>query len=377
MKSQFILKLSLIILLIIISKRSISTEIKSIKFKENNISSYCIENSKHDTTLVFKANIGKYPKYYGLKNVLDSIEFSVNKMLQGDIPYKVFISVNKIPQETYSIKNEIFTYKIILKKCEEQNRYWKFGIAGAFYLADTLITPYNDKEPAQPRVRMLLSDNAQNWSSIGVERLSPSEISKEDINKYIIERNMHIDSKNSSNRTESSQNDAFTDGHIFFTCWSDFGIIKNKALVSTSLVEVEYPNVIYCYSFVYQDESIESSYSKKIKVLQNKTSNSLAVNKSNNNIEKSKVNEVRNNSSLDAKFTIKNCTHCKGTGTMKVCKRCFGRGNFHCYICKGRQYTSDGKVCLDCSGQGLLLCYICDGRKYNIKCNHKIYVYFN
>ena len=359
----------------------------------------------------------------GLKNVLDSIEYSVNNILQGDIPYQVFVSVNNIPQETYSIKNEVFTYKIILKKCEEQNRYWKFGIAGAFYLADTLITSNNDKEPslAGAEVRWLLKDKANNWNSIGVTQLSPNNISREDVNKYILERNKNIDLNNSSSNTVSSQHDAFTNGHLFFTCGSVFGIVSNKALLEGSRVDIKSPNIKYLYSLVYQDESIESKYSKNNKVLQNKTSNSIAGNNS-KNIDRSKANmdtllmyeamikksnaspevkrkllielnkskktlkdidlakgaadEFLNNlfnvGNPNATFTPKNCWHCYGTGVMKTCKLCDGRGIVYCRECNGRKYLSDGRVCLNCSGQGILRCHVCNGKKFNIKCNHKI-----
>jgi len=301
MKSQFYLKLSLVILLFIISKRSISTELNSIKFENNKNYRYYIDNNKQDTTLVFKAYIGKYPKYNGLKNVLDSIEISVNNLLQGDIPYMVFLSINNIPQETYSIKNKIFTYKIILKKCEEQKRYWKFGIGGAFYLADTLITSYNDKEPSEAgsSVRWLLMDKAKNWNSIGVTELSPHDISREDANKYILERKKRIDLENSSEKRESSQHDTFNEGDIFFTCSSIFGVISNKALLNASVIDNKVPNMKYLYSLVYQDQSIKSTYSKNKEPAQTSTSNSTAVNKNSVGTTRPTVKEGQ-----DSKFDV-------------------------------------------------------------------------
>jgi hypothetical protein len=423
MQLKLFLKLGLIFLIMIISKRSISKELNSIKFEKNKNYRYYNDNNKLDTTLIFKAHIGKYPKYNGLKNVLDSIEYSVNNLLKGDIPYKVFVSINNIPQETYSIKNEIFTYKIILKKCEEEKRYWKFGIGGAFYLADTLITSYNDKEPSEAgsSVRWLLMDKAKNWNSIGVTELSPHDISREDANKYILERKKRIDLENSSEKVVSSQHDTFNEGDIFFTCSSIFGVISNKALLNAKVIDNKVPNMKYLYSLVHQDQSIKSSFSKNNKVAQTIKSNSIEDNNS-KNINRSKANmdtllmyeamikksnaspEVKrkllielnkskkqlqelelvgkaadealnnliNTGDLNATFTPKNCWHCNGTGVMKTCTYCDGRGIVYCSGCNGRGYLSDGRACLNCSGQAILRCHVCKGKKFNIKCNHKI-----
>ena len=421
MKTQLILLFGLIILFIA-PKQSICRELNSINFEVKR--NYKFNNFNQDTTLVFDAFIGKYPKFYGLIKALDSIENTINKILQGGVPYKVFSSVNNIPQETYSIKNGVFTYKIILNRCEEKNRYWKFGIAGAFYLADTLITSNNDKEPslAGSEVRWLLNDKANNWNSIGVTQLSPNNISREDANKYILERNKHIDLDNSSSKTVSSQHDAFTNGHLFFTCGSLFGIVSNKALLEDSKVDIKSPNIKYLYSLVYQDESIKSNYSKNNKVLQNKASNSIVSNNNSKNIDGNKaymdtllmyealikkskaspevkrkllvelnkskkqlqelqlvgkaadeaLNNLFNTGNANATFTPKNCWHCNGTGLMKTCTFCDGRGIVYCSGCNGRRYLSDGRVCLNCSGEGILVCHVCNGKKFNIKCNHKI-----
>ena len=114
MKTQLILLFGLIILFIA-PKQSICRELNSINFEVKR--NYKFNNFNQDTTLVFDAFIGKYPKFYGLIKALDSIENTINKILQGGVPYKVFSSVNNIPQETYSIKNGVFTYKIILNRC--------------------------------------------------------------------------------------------------------------------------------------------------------------------------------------------------------------------------------------------------------------------
>lgn len=376
-----------------------------------------------DTTLVFRGNIGDYPKYDGIKSVLDTIENSVNNLLQGKAPYKCFLKRNGLVQESYGIVNDTFTYKIILTKCQEEERYWKFAIAGTFYLADTLILSYNNNVPVESDNRWLLRAKSKSWESVGISSFSPNEISSVDNRKYIIKRNQKIDLKNSTDNTVSSQHTAFSSGHLFFSCASMFGTVSNKTLLQSKLVDNIYPNLRYSYSLVYQDQTIESKYSranliesktdaKKSKgyssgnQIDNTASSTLTIDKLNAlellikkspksseekkkllaelyklkkelvQIEKAKAgtSELINHLTVGDKqsYTPKNCLHCNGTGVMKECGGCYGRGVRYCPVCSGKKYTPDGRVCLNCRGNGLLTCIVCKGKRINIKCNHSI-----
>lgn len=376
-----------------------------------------------DTTLVFRGNIGDYPKYDGIKSILDTIENSVNNLLQGKTPYMCFLKRNGQVQESHSIVNDTITYKIILTECQEEDRYWKFAIAGTFYLADTLILSYNNYIPVHADNIWLLKDKSYRWESVGVSSLSPSDISSIDNRKYLIKRNQKIDLKNSTDNTESSQHSAFSSGHLFFSCASMFGKVSNKALINSKLVDVKHPNLRYSYSLVYQDQTIESNYSRANRIETkadlkqskgysssnqfNKNASStitidklnaleLAVKKSKKSpqekkkllgevynlkkqllqIEKAEsgVSEFINHITIGDKqfYTPKNCLHCKGTGIMNECGGCYGRGVRYCSVCSGKKYTPDGRVCLNCRGNGLLTCIVCKGKRINIKCNHSI-----
>ncbi len=286
MKSLNIIRIPLLIVGLFISSQLMSKEEKSIMNESHN-KNYLTENS--DTTLVFTAHIGEYPKYNGIKNVLDTIEVSVNSILQGKSPYNCFYKRNGMVQESYSIIDDIFTYTIKLSKCEEEERYSKFAIVGSFYLADTLILSYNDEVPSNSHSsnHWLLMDKSNSWESIGISRFASHDISTADNHKYILRRNQSIDLKNSTDNIISSQHDVFTVGHLFFSCSSIFGKINNRVLLGRDLIDNKLPKVKYLYSMVSQDQSIKSSYSNNNRIDTKKNSTVQKNNLTSNQFTKS------------------------------------------------------------------------------------------